>query len=158
MASAIVVVSTLRLKGLFGLQQVQADRLRWLYGFLILSFLSYFTLSIFVGDTLTKCVFFCCCFFFVFFFVCLFCIIFFCLWVHFSGAFFIDSSSVYLCFRWQNKDKSTLQKLLALGAVLHLLGNLATTNVFLYSSHLNYPGGEAIYRLQQLEPPGKGES
>ena len=60
-------------------------------------------------------------------------------------------------FRWQNKDKSIFWKLLAVGAVLHILGNIATTSVFMYSSYLNYPGGEALYRLHQLEPLVKGE-
>ena len=59
-------------------------------------------------------------------------------------------------FSWQNRDKSILQKLLALGAVLHLLGNMGTTSVFMYTSHLNYPGGEAIYRLHQLYSSEKG--
>ena len=63
-----------------------------------------------------------------------------------------------ILFRWQNKDKSLFRKLLAIGAVLHILGNIATTGVFLYSSYLNYPGGEAIYRLHQLEPSTKGET
>ncbi|XP_052090662.1 probable Dol-P-Man:Man(7)GlcNAc(2)-PP-Dol alpha-1,6-mannosyltransferase isoform X1 [Mytilus californianus] len=52
---------------------------------------------------------------------------------------------------WNNRNKSALQMLLATGAVLHLLGNLIGTGVFLTVSHYNYPGGEAIMLIQKSQ-------
>ena len=37
-------------------------------------------------------------------------------------------------------------------AALHLVVNLAATAGFLYISHHNYPGGEAMTALHQIEP------
>ncbi|XP_076090989.1 dol-P-Man:Man(7)GlcNAc(2)-PP-Dol alpha-1,6-mannosyltransferase-like [Mytilus galloprovincialis] len=52
---------------------------------------------------------------------------------------------------WNNRNKSALRMLLAIGAVLHLLGNLVGTGVFLTVSHYNYPGGEAIMLIQKSQ-------
>ncbi|XP_023933210.1 dol-P-Man:Man(7)GlcNAc(2)-PP-Dol alpha-1,6-mannosyltransferase [Lingula anatina] len=61
-----------------------------------------------------------------------------------------------VCARlWNNRKKSVWSKFLALGACGHLLVNLCTTGAFLYISHLNYPGGTAMYRLHQLEAGNK---
>jgi hypothetical protein len=47
--------------------------------------------------------------------------------------------------------KSFIQKLLALGAVSHLLGNIIATCVFSFVSHNNYPGGVAMMNIHRLE-------
>lgn len=60
-------------------------------------------------------------------------------------AFFV------VVFRWNNRNKSFIQKLLALGAVSHLLGNIIATCVFSFVSHNNYPGGVAMMNIHRLE-------
>ncbi|KAL4226476.1 dolichyl-P-Man:Man(7)GlcNAc(2)-PP-dolichol alpha-1 [Mactra antiquata] len=54
---------------------------------------------------------------------------------------------------WINKDKSVLRKFLAVVCMLHMIGNLCTTGIFIYTSYQNYPGGTALYRLHQIESP-----
>ncbi|XP_045165621.2 probable Dol-P-Man:Man(7)GlcNAc(2)-PP-Dol alpha-1,6-mannosyltransferase [Mercenaria mercenaria] len=54
---------------------------------------------------------------------------------------------------WINRNKSLFKKLMAFGAVLHICGNICTSGVFLYTSYLNYPGGQALHRLHQIESP-----
>ncbi|XP_069142697.1 dol-P-Man:Man(7)GlcNAc(2)-PP-Dol alpha-1,6-mannosyltransferase-like [Argopecten irradians] len=54
---------------------------------------------------------------------------------------------------WMNSSKSKMQKLVAVGAVLHLLGNLSMSAGFLYISRHNYPGGVAMRYFHQLTPP-----
>lgn len=56
-----------------------------------------------------------------------------------------------LAMLWQNKEKSVLRKLLALGSSGMILGNVIITSGFLYVAHNNYPGGDAIQKLHQLE-------
>lgn len=54
---------------------------------------------------------------------------------------------------WKNRKKSLKSGLFAAFMVLHLLGNIFFTSYILYLSHHNYPGGNAILRLHQLEHP-----
>ena len=42
-------------------------------------------------------------------------------------------------------------------AALHLVVNIAATAGFLYISHHNYPGGEAMAALHQIEPLTAGK-
>ncbi|XP_060078441.1 dol-P-Man:Man(7)GlcNAc(2)-PP-Dol alpha-1,6-mannosyltransferase-like [Ylistrum balloti] len=53
---------------------------------------------------------------------------------------------------WMNSSKSTIQKLIAFGAILHLLANVASTAAFLYISRHNYPGGVAMRYFHQITP------
>ncbi|KAK3585839.1 hypothetical protein CHS0354_038364 [Potamilus streckersoni] len=53
--------------------------------------------------------------------------------------------------RWLNRQKAKVKWLLAVIAAAHILGNVLVTCTFLYISHHNYPGGEAIARLHRLE-------
>ncbi len=50
---------------------------------------------------------------------------------------------------WQNRSKSWNRKFLALGACLHLLGNVAFTMLILGMSRANYPGGAAMESLHR---------
>jgi hypothetical protein len=43
-------------------------------------------------------------------------------------------------------------------AALHLVANVVSTAGFLYVSTLNYPGGEAILKLHQIESRTTGEN
>ncbi|XP_061178921.1 dol-P-Man:Man(7)GlcNAc(2)-PP-Dol alpha-1,6-mannosyltransferase-like [Saccostrea echinata] len=52
-----------------------------------------------------------------------------------------------------NSSKSCFKKLVALAAVCHIIGNITCTTVFLFVSHQNYPGGQAMQKLHQLEKP-----
>lgn len=54
---------------------------------------------------------------------------------------------------WKNIDKSSFQKFLALGAILHIVANITATGVFLYISRHNYPGGVAMRYFHQITPP-----
>ncbi|XP_033746199.1 dol-P-Man:Man(7)GlcNAc(2)-PP-Dol alpha-1,6-mannosyltransferase-like isoform X2 [Pecten maximus] len=58
---------------------------------------------------------------------------------------------------WMNSSKSTVQKLIAFGAILHLLANLSLTAAFLYISRHNYPGGVAMRYFHQITPPHNKE-
>lgn len=67
----------------------------------------------------------------------------------------------FFCMRilfcsWNNRNKSSFHKFLALGAVLHLLGNIIGASVFLSVSYNNYPGGKAIMFLQNADLASKG--
>ena len=55
-----------------------------------------------------------------------------------------------------NRKKYLFGQLLALLAVWHILGNICTTILFLYTSHHKYPGGLALYRLHQIEASKTG--
>ena len=59
-------------------------------------------------------------------------------------------------YRWINSKKYLFGQLLALLAVWHILGNICTTILFLYTSHQNYPGGLALYKLHQIEASKTG--
>ena len=59
-------------------------------------------------------------------------------------------------YRWINRKKYLFGQLLALLAVWHILGNICTTILFLYTSHHNYPGGLALYKLHQIEASKTG--
>ena len=59
-------------------------------------------------------------------------------------------------YRWINRKKYLFGQLLALLAVWHILGNICTTILFLYTSYDNYPGGLALYRLHQIEASKTG--
>lgn len=48
--------------------------------------------------------------------------------------------------------KGKWQTLLAMGAAGHLLANLVISCFLLTVSNANYPGGEALAKLHQLEP------
>ena len=61
-------------------------------------------------------------------------------------------------FRWVNRKKSCLRALMAAVAAFHLVVNLAATAVFLYISHHNYPGGEAMAALHKIEPLTAGKT
>ena len=61
-------------------------------------------------------------------------------------------------FRWVNRKKSCLRALMAAVAALHLVVNIAATAGFLYISHHNYPGGEAMAALHQIEPLTAGKA
>lgn len=52
---------------------------------------------------------------------------------------------------WRNQGKSTLRKLLSLGVFGLLIVNAVATCLFLDVSHLNYPGGNAMAVLHELE-------
>ena len=54
-------------------------------------------------------------------------------------------------FRWENRSKSNWHRLLALAAVGHLAANLLLTAFLTAVSHANYPGGQALSLLHQLE-------
>lgn len=40
-----------------------------------------------------------------------------------------------------------------MAALCHIFGNITCTTVFLFVSHQNYPGGQAMQKLHQLEKP-----
>jgi len=52
---------------------------------------------------------------------------------------------------WINQDKSFLSRLFSLALLGHLVINIFATTTLLYVSSMNYPGGEAIRLLHQLE-------
>jgi len=52
---------------------------------------------------------------------------------------------------WNNRSKSLLSRLISLALLGHLLLNLLASSSLLYVSSLNYPGGQAIRSLHQLE-------
>ncbi|XP_059155547.1 dol-P-Man:Man(7)GlcNAc(2)-PP-Dol alpha-1,6-mannosyltransferase-like isoform X1 [Physella acuta] len=52
---------------------------------------------------------------------------------------------------WHNKNKTITRKLVAMGAMGLLVGNMVMTSGFLYISHHNYPGGQAMKILHELE-------
>jgi len=52
---------------------------------------------------------------------------------------------------WKNRSKSLVSRLFCLGLIGHLVINFLISGTLLYVSSLNYPGGEAIRRLHQLE-------
>ncbi|XP_029637679.1 probable Dol-P-Man:Man(7)GlcNAc(2)-PP-Dol alpha-1,6-mannosyltransferase [Octopus sinensis] len=54
---------------------------------------------------------------------------------------------------WRNRKKSVMYRVFSAGIVLHLLANAVFTCAFLYLSHKNYPGGDAIDKLHNLEDP-----
>ncbi|GAB6029671.1 hypothetical protein CHUAL_005403 [Chamberlinius hualienensis] len=54
-------------------------------------------------------------------------------------------------YLWENRSKSTIRKILAVGAACHILANLAATSLLLYISNLNYPGGQALRHLHYIE-------
>ncbi|XP_048739717.2 dol-P-Man:Man(7)GlcNAc(2)-PP-Dol alpha-1,6-mannosyltransferase-like isoform X2 [Ostrea edulis] len=54
---------------------------------------------------------------------------------------------------WANRSKSCFKRLVALVAVAHILGNIMSTTIFLFVSHQNYPGGQAMQKFHQLEKP-----
>ena len=54
------------------------------------------------------------------------------------------------------RKKYLFGQLLALLAVWHILGNICTTILFLYTSRHNYPGGLALYKLHQIEASKTG--
>lgn len=54
---------------------------------------------------------------------------------------------------WANRSKSWFKKLVAMAALCHIFGNITCTTVFLFVSHQNYPGGQAMQKLHQLEKP-----
>ncbi|XP_021360209.1 dol-P-Man:Man(7)GlcNAc(2)-PP-Dol alpha-1,6-mannosyltransferase-like isoform X2 [Mizuhopecten yessoensis] len=56
-----------------------------------------------------------------------------------------------------NSSKSMFHKIIAFGAVLHLLANLGSTGAFLYISRHNYPGGVAMRYFHLLTPPHNKE-
>jgi len=65
----------------------------------------------------------------------------------------LNLASATACSRfWENRMKSKWQFLLGLAAVGHLLANLVMTCFLLTVSHANYPGGDALAKLHQLEP------
>ncbi|EYC06092.1 hypothetical protein Y032_0078g1187 [Ancylostoma ceylanicum] len=51
-------------------------------------------------------------------------------------------------FRYINREKSFVRRLLYVGCCLHLICNLLCTSAFLYAGARNYPGGDAIAHLQ----------
>lgn len=59
-------------------------------------------------------------------------------------------------YRWANRSKSCFKRLVALVAVAHILGNIMSTTIFLFVSHQNYPGGQAMQKFHQLEKPYRG--
>ena len=63
------------------------------------------------------------------------------------------SKLIFYSFRWENRKKSKLRGLLALGAVGHLLANCVLTCFLLSVSRANYPGGEALSLLHKIESP-----
>lgn len=54
---------------------------------------------------------------------------------------------------WIRRAKTLLYRLLGLGLITSTLASFATSFVLLYISSLNYPGGQALIRLQELVPP-----
>lgn len=56
----------------------------------------------------------------------------------------------FICYRWENRSKSTIQRLLALGVVSHVLLNSFFTIFLLVIAGVNYPGGVAMARLHWL--------
>eukprot|EP00092_Neocalanus_flemingeri_P013136 GFUD01014155.1.p1 GENE.GFUD01014155.1~~GFUD01014155.1.p1 ORF type:complete len:506 (-),score=179.88 GFUD01014155.1:83-1600(-) len=52
---------------------------------------------------------------------------------------------------WINRSKSSLSRLISLALLGHLVLNLLASSTLLYVSSLNYPGGQAIRTLHQLE-------
>ena len=52
---------------------------------------------------------------------------------------------------WLNRSKSFFSGLISLALLGHLLINLLASSTLLYVSSLNYPGGQAIRLLHQLE-------
>ncbi|KAL3852708.1 hypothetical protein ACJMK2_016326 [Sinanodonta woodiana] len=52
---------------------------------------------------------------------------------------------------WLNRHKSKVKWFMSAIAAAHILGNVLVTCIFLYISHHNYPGGEAVARLHLLE-------
>ncbi|KAG1670071.1 Dol-P-Man:Man(7)GlcNAc(2)-PP-Dol alpha-1,6-mannosyltransferase [Nymphon striatum] len=59
-------------------------------------------------------------------------------------------------YLWQNRNKTFLRKVIAIGAACHLLLNISTTVLLLYISHWNYPGGSGLYQLHKLEQQQSG--
>ncbi|XP_074645311.1 dol-P-Man:Man(7)GlcNAc(2)-PP-Dol alpha-1,6-mannosyltransferase-like isoform X2 [Tubulanus polymorphus] len=51
-----------------------------------------------------------------------------------------------------NRRKSLIHSLMALGSCSHVIFNSFAVGIFIFVSHYNYPGGEALVRLQKLEP------
>ncbi|KAK7068328.1 dolichyl-P-Man:Man(7)GlcNAc(2)-PP-dolichol alpha-1,6-mannosyltransferase [Halocaridina rubra] len=51
---------------------------------------------------------------------------------------------------WEGREKSGWRQLFAVGAALHLLGNIVFTTLLLTISSYNYPGGLAMHRLHQI--------
>nr|CAG4648605.1 EOG090X04MD [Polyphemus pediculus] len=64
----------------------------------------------------------------------------------------LNVASAAACSRiWENRFKGKMQALLALAAAGHLMANLVLSCFLLAVSHANYPGGEALVKLHQLE-------
>ena len=72
-----------------------------------------------------------------------------------ANCMFMFSACLCRCI---GSSKSFVRKLLALGAVLHIVGNAAATVIFLYISHHNYAGGVAIRQLHQIVSPDTGDN
>jgi hypothetical protein len=71
--------------------------------------------------------------------------------------FIIFYKEIYLTNRlkisYRNRKSGSLMKSLVLFAIYsHFIFNLAITGGFLYISKLNYPGGNALMKLHELEP------
>nr|CAG4647835.1 EOG090X04MD [Moina brachiata]SVE92959.1 EOG090X04MD [Moina brachiata] len=63
-------------------------------------------------------------------------------------------SVAILCNRfWSNRAKSKWHTLLALGVIAHLVANFVLTGFLATVSRANYPGGEALKLLHELEGP-----
>jgi alpha-1,6-mannosyltransferase len=58
---------------------------------------------------------------------------------------------------WRQKGKSWVRWLMAVGLVGLCVANMAATAFFLYVSHLNYSGGQAMASLHATIDPSTGQ-
>ncbi len=69
------------------------------------------------------------------------------------GTVSSDNNSTATFNRWENRAKGPWHALLAVAAVGHLVANAVLTAFLLTVSQTNYPGGDALALLHQLESP-----
>ena len=67
------------------------------------------------------------------------------------------SDVTFVSLRWCERHQSQLRYVIGLSAVLHLLGNVVASCLFLFISRHNYPGGHILWQLHSLESAHAGE-
>ena len=67
------------------------------------------------------------------------------------------SDVTFVSLRWCERHQSQLRYVIGLSTVLHLLGNVVASCLFLFISRHNYPGGHILWQLHSLESAHAGE-